>query len=449
MMTSPDSPSSANPPRPGSTSSRRPAEPEGLASECETAAPGPPFPFRGGRRKRAPLARLRLGLPSLDVECVQPVQVLEQCLALTRFQMAEQPLFELQRQGRDLGVDRLSGRAQVQHRPAAILRVHLALQAPGGDQSRHCTADRHLVHRGALGQFAGRQARRQPEHRHHPPLGDPQIKPVGIDPRDRAAEPVRQHGQSIGQELLEFQPCSCGAGACRGGVVCNGHAAPLHMVSGETINRHPPHASRAPSRGDARTLQEYAMSAQPNLGMEVTTFENPMGINGFEFVEFAAPQGEGPRMREYLEKLGFTAVAKHRERAITLFRQGTINFLLNEQPDSFAADFAAKHGPSAAGFAIRFKKKPSEVLEHVLASGGEKADHKPETGAVSFPAIKGIGDCMLYLVDDSATNVYADYEPLPGVDQNPRGFGLTFIDHLTHNLFLGNMQKWSDYYEKL
>ena len=191
------------------------------------------------------------------------------------------------------------------------------------------------------------------------------------------------------------------------------------------------------------------MSAQPNLGMEVTTFENPMGINGFEFVEFAAPQGEGPRMREYLEKLGFTAIAKHRQRAITLFRQGTINFLLNEEPDSFAADFAAKHGPSAAGFAIRFKKKPSEVLEHVLANGGEKADHKAETRAVDFPAIKGIGDCMLYLIDDSSDNVYADYEPLPGVDQNPRGFGLTLLDHLTHNLFLGNMQKWSHYYEKL
>ena len=198
---------------------------------------------------------------------------------------------------------------------------------------------------------------------------------------------------------------------------------------------------------------EYPMSAQahtaPNLGMEVTTFDNPMGINGFEFVEFAAPQGQGPRMREYLQNLGFTAIARHREREITLFRQGTINFLLNEQADSFASDYAAAHGPSACGFAIRFRKQPSQVLEHVLANGGEQADHRVETGAVSFPAIKGIGDCMLYLIDDSSDDVYADYEPLPGVDQYPRGFGLTFIDHLTHNLFLGNMQKWSDYYEKL
>ncbi|GGZ70533.1 4-hydroxyphenylpyruvate dioxygenase [Lysobacter xinjiangensis] len=190
------------------------------------------------------------------------------------------------------------------------------------------------------------------------------------------------------------------------------------------------------------------MSAQPNLGMQVTTFENPMGINGFEFVEFAAPEGQGARMRDYLEKLGFTAVAKHRERAITLFRQGGINFLLNEQPDSFASDFASKHGPSASGFAIRFQKPANEVLEHVLGNGGARADFKPETGVVSAPAIKGIGDCMLYLIDDGS-NPYADYVFFDGVDPNPRGFGLTFIDHLTHNVFLGNMQTWSDYYERL
>ena len=196
------------------------------------------------------------------------------------------------------------------------------------------------------------------------------------------------------------------------------------------------------------------MSAQQadhgiNLGMTATTFENPMGINGFEFVEFAAPQAQADAMRGYLQQLGFTAVAQHRSRNITLYRQGTINFLLNEDPDSFAADFAAKHGPSACGFAIRFRKPTSEVLAHVLAHGGEEIDHKPETGAVDTPAIKGIGDCMLYLVDDGRTDLYADFLPLQGVGQNPKGFGLTFIDHLTHNLFLGNMAKWSEYYEKL
>jgi len=191
------------------------------------------------------------------------------------------------------------------------------------------------------------------------------------------------------------------------------------------------------------------MSAQPNLGMTVTTFENPMGINGFEFVEFAAPAGRADAMRTYLQNLGFSAVAQHKSRNITLYRQGTINFLLNEDPDSFASDFAAAHGPSACGFAIRFKKPTGDVLAHVLANGGEKMDHRVDTAAVDTPVIKGIGDCMLYLVDDGRKDLYADFLPLQGADQNPRGFGLTFIDHLTHNLFLGNMAKWSEYYEKL
>ena len=191
------------------------------------------------------------------------------------------------------------------------------------------------------------------------------------------------------------------------------------------------------------------MSAQPNLGMTVTTFENPMGINGFEFVEFAAPAGQADAMRTYLQNLGFSAVAQHKSRNITLYRQGTINFLLNEDADSFASDFAAAHGPSACGFAIRFTRPTSEVLAHVLANGGEKMDHRVDTAAVDTPVIKGIGDCMLYLVDDGRKDLYADFLPLQGADQNPRGFGLTFIDHLTHNLFLGNMAKWSAYYEKL
>lgn len=190
------------------------------------------------------------------------------------------------------------------------------------------------------------------------------------------------------------------------------------------------------------------MSQATNVGMNVTTFENPMGIDGFQFLEFAAPKGEGARMRTYLENLGFTAIAKHKSRDVTLFRQGGINFLLNETEDSFASDFSEKHGPSACGFAINFTKPSSEVYEHVLKNGGEAVDFKADTKIVDMPVIKGIGDCMLYLCDAGA-DLYADFVPFEGVDQNPKGFGLTFIDHLTHNLFLGNMQKWSDYYENL
>ncbi len=201
------------------------------------------------------------------------------------------------------------------------------------------------------------------------------------------------------------------------------------------------------------SAQPQAASAQatPNLGMQVTTFENPMGIDGFEFVEFAAPEGQGEAMHEYFRKMGFTAVMHHKSRPITLYRQGGVSFLLNEDPDSFAADFARKHGQSACGFAIRFRKPASEVYKAVLANGGEAVTEKPETKAVDAPVVKGIGDCMLYLVDryGDKGSIYEDYLPVQGAEQQPKGFGLTFIDHLTHNLYFGNMQKWSDYYEKL
>jgi 4-hydroxyphenylpyruvate dioxygenase len=195
------------------------------------------------------------------------------------------------------------------------------------------------------------------------------------------------------------------------------------------------------------------MSAQPNLGMQPTTFANPMGIDGFEFVEFAAPDAAGTAaLHALFKRMGFSAVLRHKSRAITVYRQGGVNFLVNEDPDSFAADFAKQHGPCACGFAIRFQTPGADVLQTVLGNGGEAIGPREASKAVDAPVVKGIGDCMLYLVDryGATGSVYdGDYQPIPGADPSPRGFGLTFIDHLTHNLYFGNMQKWSDYYERL
>ncbi|KAF1688541.1 4-hydroxyphenylpyruvate dioxygenase [Pseudoxanthomonas taiwanensis] len=193
--------------------------------------------------------------------------------------------------------------------------------------------------------------------------------------------------------------------------------------------------------------------AAPDPGMTVSRFENPMGIDGFEFVEFTAPPDGIAQLHDYMRKLGFTAVARHRRRPITVYRQGDCTFLVNEDPDSFAADFAAKHGPSACGFAIRFSKPAEWVRTQVLAKGAEAfPQHEELTKAVAAPVIKGIGGCMLYLVDryDAEGNIFdPDYEWLPGAEKKPAGFGLTFVDHLTHNLYQGNMEKWAEYYERL
>jgi 4-hydroxyphenylpyruvate dioxygenase len=178
-------------------------------------------------------------------------------------------------------------------------------------------------------------------------------------------------------------------------------------------------------------------------------FANPHGINGFEFVEFAAPDARV--LHDLFRTMGFTAVAKHRRKAITLYRQNECNFLVNEEPDSFASDFAAAHGPCACGFAIRVRDG-EQVFNAVLANGAEATTHRPETRAVNAPTIKGIGDCMLYLITDKGgySDLYdAEFDFFAGVERKPKGFGLSFIDHLTHNVYHGQMAHWATYYERL
>jgi 4-hydroxyphenylpyruvate dioxygenase len=175
---------------------------------------------------------------------------------------------------------------------------------------------------------------------------------------------------------------------------------------------------------------------------------NPMGTDGFEVVEFAAP--DPAPLADLLERLGFTAVARHRRRDVVLYRQGAINFLLNREPRSFAASFAAAHGPSACAFGIRVKDA-RRAYERALANGAEPVAAQADTLALDTPAISGIGGSALYLIDRYGwTSVYAsDYERIPGADPEPHGVGLAYLDHLTHNVERGNMNVWAGYYERL
>ena len=177
-------------------------------------------------------------------------------------------------------------------------------------------------------------------------------------------------------------------------------------------------------------------------------FENPMGVDGFEFVEYAAP--DATLLHALFRKLGFIAVAKHKTKNITLYRQNDVNFLVNEEPGSFAADFVAKHGPSATGFAIRVKDA-AHAEKLAQQKGATFVTARADTLPISVPTISGIGGSALYLVEEYGDkgDVYShDFEYITA-DRRPQGAGLTFIDHLTHNVEYGNMKTWADFYEKL
>jgi 4-hydroxyphenylpyruvate dioxygenase len=174
-----------------------------------------------------------------------------------------------------------------------------------------------------------------------------------------------------------------------------------------------------------------------------------MGLDGFEFVEFASP--EPGVLEPVFHLLGFAAVARHRSKDVTLYRQGDINFILNEEPDSQAAYFAQEHGPSACGMAFRVKDSHLAYAK-ALELGAQPVDIPTGPMELRLPAIKGIGGAPLYLIDryTKGNTVYdIDFEFFDGVERHPEGCGFKEIDHLTHNVYRGRMGYWADFYEKL
>ncbi len=176
-------------------------------------------------------------------------------------------------------------------------------------------------------------------------------------------------------------------------------------------------------------------------------FDNPLGLDGFEFLEFSAP--EKGVLEECFAGMGFTLVARHRSKDVQLWRQGAINFIANYEPKSPAAYFAAEHGPSACGMGFRVRDAGKAYAE-ALARGAEPANVNTGPMELNIPAIRGIGHSLIYLIDryedgeNEALSIYdIDFVWEKGVDRHPEGAGLRIIDHLTHNVYGGRMSHWA------
>jgi 4-hydroxyphenylpyruvate dioxygenase len=185
-------------------------------------------------------------------------------------------------------------------------------------------------------------------------------------------------------------------------------------------------------------------------------WDNPLGTDGFEFIEYAAP--DPAALGRLFEQMGFAAVARHRSKNVLLYRQGEINFIVNAEPASFAQSFARVHGPSICAIAFRVADA-AHAYRKCVENGAWGVESHPGPMELNIPAIKGIGDSLIYLVDrypgasanaGSGVSIYdIDFVPLAGVEQHPAGAGLTYIDHLTHNVHRGRMIEWANFYERL
>jgi 4-hydroxyphenylpyruvate dioxygenase len=175
---------------------------------------------------------------------------------------------------------------------------------------------------------------------------------------------------------------------------------------------------------------------------------NPMATDGFEFVEYTAP--DVGQLKALFETLGFSAVARHRSKDVTLYRQGEINFIVNAEPDSFAQAFARVHGPSVCAMAFRVKDAGA-AFKRAQSLGARPVLGKIGPMELNIPAIEGIGHSLIFLVDRYGDrSIYdVDFVSVPDVEAIPRGVGLTYVDHLTHNVHRGRMDLWADFYERL
>nr|WP_294846822.1 4-hydroxyphenylpyruvate dioxygenase [uncultured Sphingomonas sp.] len=193
------------------------------------------------------------------------------------------------------------------------------------------------------------------------------------------------------------------------------------------------------------------MATAPSIELGPLGLENPMGTDGFEFVEYAAPDPE--LLRALFTKMGFPAVARHRRKDVTLHRQGDINFIINAEPNSFAEQFATDHGPSACAMAFRVKDA-QKAIDRAIELGATRVYSDVGEGELDIPAIEGIGGSRLYLVDR-----YGDAGSIYDVDfvfedgwqdmESAADSHLTYIDHLTHNVNRGRMAVWAEFYERL
>jgi len=182
-------------------------------------------------------------------------------------------------------------------------------------------------------------------------------------------------------------------------------------------------------------------------------FDNPLGLDGFEFIEFSA--GQPGLLEAVFTAMGFAHIASHRSKAVQLWRQGGINLIANYEPKSPAAWFAAEHGPSACGMGWRVRNA-AEAYAAALERGAEPVEVRTGPMELSLPAIRGIGGAIIYLIDRyegsplGDLSIYdIDFVYLPGVDRQPAGAGFHTIDHLTHNVYGGRMAHWAAFYERI
>lgn len=196
-------------------------------------------------------------------------------------------------------------------------------------------------------------------------------------------------------------------------------------------------------------IKELNMSATTiNWSAEKMTKQNPLGLNGVDFIEYAGP--DAIFFENLFTKMGFSCLSEIPNKKIKLYRQGDINFILNCESETFAFQFAKAHGPSVCSTGFRVIDAAAAFELAVQRGARPYNGSSALRGATPYPAIYGIGDSLIYFIDEkNHSDLYKNQFKLADISARPKGLGLNIIDHFTNNVPVGEMQKWCDFYEKV
>lgn len=168
-----------------------------------------------------------------------------------------------------------------------------------------------------------------------------------------------------------------------------------------------------------------------------------------EFIEFCASEEEAPQLGHMLETLGFAATDRHRRKAVTRWRQGDINLVVNCEPEGFAHSYHTVHGASVCAIGLRVED-PLAALKRARQLEVSSFSQAVAPGEFEIPAVRGVGGSLIYFVADAdAASVWeTEFEALPG-PRPPNDAGIKRVDHLAQSMQYEEMLSWLLYYVTL
>ncbi|MFZ7091124.1 bifunctional sugar phosphate isomerase/epimerase/4-hydroxyphenylpyruvate dioxygenase family protein [Primorskyibacter sp. 2E233] len=195
------------------------------------------------------------------------------------------------------------------------------------------------------------------------------------------------------------------------------------------------------------SLMDDVARAEPALNIDMPALPSRVRTEGVSFVEFATRGAEARALEQTLATLGFEKAEQHRNKAVTLWQQGDIRIVLNEETEGHADHSWNARGTSVCDIGLQVSSAKDAAVR-AAALGVEPFSQPIGPGELDIPAIRGLSGSVLHLLD-STSGLERVWEAEFGATDSPKGVGLSRIDHLAQTMSYEDMLSWTLFYSTI